>query len=275
MAGKYLNGRGLVHLWEKIKELFLTLPEEIENPEIINREFATFDDTNPHECGNSHQGGTNIYPLQVTPGFTGTTGCYVYETYTDSGTRKYRAAYQLNGSGQLYTVPSSGSPTLVTQLSNLGSGVITQNGFYVKQDAVYGNWWLTNSNTTIDKTALGIPVPSGGGGTDPEEPPVVPQETHAEIYIVNVSLDQTQLNDSELEFWEADTAVAWIKAKTTSEQYERFAFTVPITQAGGTRICYPVPDGYKVYKYTLPRVSAAHGYIQIERQNMNPDSGLD
>ena len=275
MAGKYLNGRGLVHLWEKIKEQFLIFPEEIENPEIINREFATFDDTNPHECGNSHTPTANIFPLQVTPGFTGTTGCYVYETYVNGGTRKYRAVYQLNGNGQLYTIPSSGSPTLVTQLSNLGSGVLAQNGFYVKQDAVYGNWWLTNSNTTIDKTALGIPVPSGGGGTDPEEPPVVPQETHAEIYITGTQIDTTQLNDPEIDFWEADTAVAWIKARNLSDQYEHFTFTVPVTQTGGTRICYPVPDGYNVYKYTLTRVTSAHGYIDIQRQNMNNEGNLD
>lgn len=264
MAGRYLSGSGLGHLWTTMKSTFLLSTEEMSSFSLINQKFATFDDTNPYSCGNTDMipqpPGRKLIPLQVSPDFNGSTGCLVYESYVLNSQRSHRNMYQVGSDHRLYSVPATGSPTLIQTLSYLSGGSLTNStGWYVKQDAVYGNWWLSNTNDTIDKDTLGIPESWSGGGDDPIVEPI----ESASIYITGRSIDSSQLNDSVLSWWNSSDAIVFIRiANDGFTDWSEFTFNDPVTNSGGTRICYPVTDGFYNYQYTLTRTSSSP-YINI------------
>lgn len=255
---KYVNGTGIGYLWSKMKATFLLSAEEMSTPSIANIKFATLDDTNPHNCGNSvsgMQGTRKIIPLQASPDFNGSTGCYIYESYTSSSQRVYRTAYQLNSMGKLYTIPSSGSPSLVTSLPNVDGGLSNSDGFYVLQDTAYGNWWLSNDGTIITAETLGIVAPSGSGGGSGGDPPIV--HTPATLYIVETAIDTEHLSDTPADFWtNTDGANVYIKPLDDDElDWSMFWFSDPVTSNGGTRSCPNVSDGFLIWNYTLTRTN--------------------
>ena len=249
--GKYLSGSGLGYLWTKIKSTFLLLLEESKNPAIINRKFATLSELGPHLCGNSVSGmptSRKLIPLQVSPDFDGTAGCYVYISYAASGSLYHRSVYQISG-GKLYTIPASGSPSLVTSINNVDNGLTNTNGFYVLRDTVYGNWWISDTNATIDNESFGIPA----AATDPEPSiPTIP--SHAEIYITGTSLDSNSLNSSASDFWTASSADVWVRYNTQCV-FEFYNFNSPVSSNGGTRVCENVPGDNVMWDYTLTRTN--------------------
>lgn len=255
---KYVNGTGLGYLWTKMKATFLLSSEEMSAPDMVNRKFATLDDTNPHSCGNSvsgMQGTRKIIPLQVSPDFNGSTGCYIYESYTSSSQRIFRNVYQLNSSGKLYTVPTSGSPSVVQSLSYIDGGITNSDGFYVLQDVEYGNWWISNTNTIITAEELGIvaqAAPSqGSGGGDPV---IIPQD-ESSYYITGTTADPTMLSDTPSDWWSSDNAYAYIRLNDDSP-FSMFYFSTAVTTNGGTRVCKDISDGAYIWDYTLTRTNA-------------------
>lgn len=275
MAGKYLSGSGLGYLWTKIKDTFLYLPEEITNPSTINRKFATFSEASPHDCGNSvdgmNSGSRILIPLQVSPDFDGSNGCYVYKSYANSSTFSHRTVYQI-GNGRLYTVPTSGNPALVTMIPNVDGGIAsTSVGFYIKQDSVHGNWWLTNSNDTINNESFGIVNTGGGTIIDPElpDPPVIVESST--IYITGTTLDSSELSDTPQDFWASDNAYVYVRYKSVYD-FSQYHFTAPVTTNGGIRLCRHVPDGGRTWTYTLTRNSTGSS-ISINREIDSYDPG--
>lgn len=269
---KYVNGTGLGYLWTKMRATFLLSAEEMSSPDMVNKKFATLDDTNPHNCGNSvsgMQGTRKIIPLQVSPDFNGSTGCYIYESYTSSSQRLYRTAYQLNSSGKLYTIPASGSPSVVTSLPNVDGGLSNSGGFYVVQDTEYGNWWLSTTNATIDAEALGIVAQaSSGGGTSGGDPVIVPPDESV-YYITGIEVDSTQLSDTPSDWWASDNAYAYIRP-TTDMPFSEFHFTTAVTTNGGTRVCHDISDGIWVWTYTLTRTNASTVSITRTKSHVTP-----
>lgn len=274
MAGKYVNGSGLVHLWTKMKDTFLLISEEMVNPSISNRKFATFCENNTYDCGNTDMipspATRKIIPLQVSPDFDGSTGCYVYQSYISSSKRCHRTTYQLNSSKQLYTIPASGSPGLVTSITVNGSTITNSGGFFVVQDSMYGNWWLSNTSATIDRDAFGFP--SGDTTIEPEEPPVVVIPDTYRIHITNSTLDTTQLNDLILDWWNSSDAEVYIRYSSAYD-WEIFSFATAVTSTGGTRVCYPVPGGTKIWTYTITRTNSSPYYsISISGEHITPSN---
>ena len=269
MAGKYLSGSGLGYLWNQIKSTFLIEPEEIETPSIINRKFATFSEMGPHICGNSESGMTSssriLVPLQVSPDFDGSTGCYVYLSYVASGQLNHRALYQVSG-GRLYTTPDSGTPQLVTSIANIDGGLSSTGGFYVKQDSVHGNWWLSNTNDTINSESFGITY-SSGTNPDPEDPPIVTPSYGSTIYITGTTLDTTHLSDTMSDWWASDDATAFVRYRAAFD-FDEFYFTQPVTNNGGTRLCLGVSDGSRMWDYTITKTSSSP-YYSITRSQSN------
>lgn len=273
---KYVNGTGLGYLWTKMKATFLLSAEEISSPDMVNKKFATIDETNPHGCGNSittpspgmQDSSRPIIPLQVSPDFNGSTGCYIYQCYTSSSQRVLRTTYQLNSSGKLYTIPSSGSPSLVTSLSNIISGTYS-GGFYVLQDTEYGNWWLSTTNATIDAEALGIVAQSSsGGGTSGGDPVPVPPDESV-YYITGTTVDSTQLSDTPSDWWASDNAYAYIRV-TDDMPFSMFHFTTAVTTNGGTRVCHDISDGALLWTYTLTRTNASTISISRTHSHITP-----
>lgn len=272
---KYVNGTGLGYLWTKIKNAFLITSEENKSPLLITRPFATIDDTYPHGCGNSvsgmQSGSRILIPLQVSPDFAIRPSVYVYESYKPSSTanRSHRNAYQIAGNSslgyRLYTVPTSGDPTLVTSLSNLGSGVSNAGGFYVIRDSVHGNYWLSTTNTSITSEDFGITYEEGGDSPDPITP-VTPDLSYAEIHITGTSIDADYaLFDDYIGFWTCDTASAYIRF-TGDLEFTHFYFDNVTTSVGESRVCNYVSNGIFNYSYNLKRTTSSSGhYITITR----------
>ncbi len=158
---KYLNGTGLAHVWSTIKSTFLFVNDEDDVPIDFEEIFATIDDTNIYACGNNFSemrpGSRKIIPLQAPNGFNGSVGEFVYESYLSGSSRYHRNKFQLRGTGtykRLYTIPTSGSPAVVTTFT--GSGVTSSTGFYVVQDTMHGNWWLNTTADPVTPANLGI-----------------------------------------------------------------------------------------------------------------------
>ena len=271
---KYVNGTGLGYLWTKIKSTFLITSEENESPLLITRPFATIDDTYPHGCGNSVSGmlsGSRILiPLQVSPDFAIRPSVYVYESYKPSSTanRSHRNVYQIAGTTslgwRLYTVPTSGDPSLVTSLSNLGSGVSNTNGFYVIRDSVHGNYWLSSTNESIVSEDFGITY------EEDSSDPITPL-SYAEIHITGTSIDSDYaLLDDYQGFWTCDTASAYIRFADDLE-FTYFYFDTA-TSIGESRVCNYVSNGVFNYSYNLKRTTSSSGhYITITRIKAGAD----
>ena len=269
MAGKYLNGSGLGHLWSRMRSTFLFVVEEMSafGPSI--KKFATLDESDPYACGNSisamRSGSRIIVPLQSSPDFDGSAGCYVYQSNVNSSQGRYHTAlYQVGSDGRLYTVPASGTPSLVISLS--GTGITSFNsGYYVVQDAVYGNWWLSNTNGSIVSEDFGITYEEDL--PDPTTP--VTPVSYAEIHITGILIDSDYaLFDDYQGFWTCDTAGAYIRF-TDELEFTYFYFDTA-TPVGESRVCNYVNDGAFNYSYNLKRTTSSSGhYITITRTKVS------
>ena len=268
MAGKYLNGSGLGHLWSTMRSTFLFIVEEMSAFGPSMKKFATLDENDPYACGNSisamRSSSRTIVPLQSSPDFDGSAGCYIYQSSVNSSQGRYHTAlYQVSSNGKLYTVPASGTPSLVTSLS--GTGITSSSsGYYVVQDAVYGNWWLSNTNAAITASSFNIPTSSGNL---PDPTPYDPgyTATTAEIHITGTSIDSDYaLFDDYQGFWTCDTADAYIRF-TDDLEFTYFHFDTA-TPVGESRVCNYVSDGAFNYSYNLKRTTSTSGhYITITR----------
>lgn len=206
MADKFLDSAGLQYLWGRLKQKLVRIDQD-ELPDFIEKEFATYDVSNSRACGNSFPGMQTsrvMLPLSASPGFTGGNNDLIYFSSSSGNTdREHYEVYQIyEGSvgAEEYDeeiVYTNLYPTVIDGIEPSG---VESCELFVKQDPIFGNWWLTDTISTITAADLGINLSAAQASTD--------GRTSGHIWVTGGTLDSSKPNDLS-GFWNNGGVMHW------------------------------------------------------------------